>query len=336
MRTFLRDFRFALRVIQTSPAFTAVAVLTLGLGIACTTTVFSWVDGVLLHPYPGTSRSDELAAFEMVKPSSPNGGTQISWLDYRDYRDGMRTLAGLAAHRQCVFSIGDGETPRLGWGELVSANFFEVMGVKPMLGRFFTRQEDTRPGADPVVVINARLWRSYFHSDPAVIGKTVRLNRHPMTIVGVAPAEFRGGSSILQLELWAPMTMGFSVGLLEPAALTERDTRDLMAICRLRPGVSIAQARAEAANFASRLEAANPKTNKGIGATVLPVWEEHNGVNEYLRRPLTILLAVSFVVLLIVCANVSNLLWRGQSRGSGSSPSGARSGLVERGSRCRL
>ncbi len=310
MRNFLQDVRFGFRVLSGSPAFASVAVLTLGLGIASTTTVFSWIDSVLLHPYPGTSRSEELASLEMVTPDAPNGGTAISWLDYRDYRDQLKGLSGLAVHRQCAFTLGDAQPARLAWGELVSGNYFDVMGVRPVLGRVFTPEEGGDSlGAYPVTVISARLWRSYFHSDPEIAGKTVRVNRHSLTIVGVAPAEFRGGSPVMQYDLWIPVTMGVTLGSLPDSTFRDRGDRGMLsAISRRRAGVSIPQARAEAMAVAANLAAANPKTNRRVSATILSTWEAHNGVNEYLRAPLGILLAVSFVVLLIVCANVANLL----------------------------
>jgi predicted permease len=309
MRNLLQDVRFGLRVLSGSPAFASVAVLTLGLGIACTTTVFSWVDAVLLHPYPGASRSGELAALEMVTPSAPNGGTSISWLDYRDYRDHLPGLSGLTVHRQCAFTLGDAPAARLAWGELVAGNYFAVMGVHPLLGRIFTHEEDgDSPGAYPVAVISERLWRSYFHADPAIAGKSLRINRHTLTIAGVVPAEFRGSSAVLEFDFWAPATMGATLGSVPEAAFRDRSERMFNAICRLRTGVPLAHVRAEATVVAASLAAANPETNRGIGATILPTWEEHNGLNEYLRAPLGILMAVSFVVLLIVCANVANLL----------------------------
>jgi len=310
MRHLLRDVRFGLRVLSGSPGFASVAVLTLGLGIASTTTVFSWVDAVLLHPYPGASRSEELASLEMITASAPNGGTSISWLDFRDYRDGLKGLAGLAVRRQCAFILGDAQRARLAWGELVSGNYFEVMGVKPLVGRFFTHEEaGDSPGAYPVAVISARLWRDYFHSDPSIAGKTMRVNRHSLTIAGVAPAEFRGSSPVMQYDLWAPVTMGPTLGLLPESSFRERGDRGMLStICRRRAGVPIGQARAEAMAMAASLAAANPKTNRGVGATILPTWEEHNGVNELLREPLEVLLGFSLVALLIVCANVANLL----------------------------
>jgi hypothetical protein len=137
----------------------------------------------------------------------------------------------------------------------------------------------------------------------------MRVNRHSLTIVGVVPTDFRGTSPVMQFDFWAPLTMGVTLGSLPDAAFSERGYRGMLdAICRRAPGVSITQARAEAVALAASLAAANPKTNRGVSATIVPTWEQHNGVNELLRAPLEILLAVSFVVLLIVCANVANLL----------------------------
>jgi predicted permease len=312
MRQLLRDVKFGLRVLTGSPGFAAIAVLTLGLGIACTTTVFSWIDAVMLHPFPGASRSGELAALEMITANAPNGGTAVSWLDYRDYRDRLKSISGLTVlRRQCAFTLGDGQRARLAWGELVSGNYFEVMGVKPLVGRFFTHEEAGESlGAYQVVVISARLWRDYFHGDPAVSGKTLRVNRHSLTVAGVAPAEFRGSWPVMQFDLWVPVTMGPALGLLDDSDFTDRGDRGTLdtTICRLRPGVSIQQASAEAVALAASLAAANPRTNRGIGATILPTWKQHNGTNDLLRAPLEILLAFSFVALLIVCANVANLL----------------------------
>ena len=145
-------------------------------------------------------------------------------------------------------------------------------------------------------------------SNALVSKRSVRINRRPMTITAVAPARFRGGSPVMQYDLWAPVTMGPALALMPEAAFTQRGDRGyLQTVCRVRRGGSIAQARGEAGAIGARLAEAYT-TNKGIGATVLPTWEQHNGINEYLRRPLHILLAVSVVVLLIVCANVANLL----------------------------
>src|ERR1035441_5802272 len=141
MRNLLQDVRFGLRVLSASPGFATVAVLTLGLGIASTTTVFSWIDSVLLHPYPGTIRSEELASLEMVTAGGPQGGAALSWPGYREYRDSLKGISGLAVRRQCAFTLGDAPRAQLAWGELVSGNYFEVTGVEPSMGRVFTKEE---------------------------------------------------------------------------------------------------------------------------------------------------------------------------------------------------
>jgi predicted permease len=206
--------------------------------------------------------------------------------------------------------VGDGQPSRLAWGELVSANYFEVMGVQPILGRVIGPSDAGEAlGASPIVVISAGMWRNYFHSDPAIIGRTVRVNRHTLTIAGVVPAGFRGSSVVMQYDLWIPITMGVALGSLPQSAFAERGERGMLtAISRLRPGSTLEEARAEVLSLARGLAAENPKTNRLTSATLLRPWEEHNGINEYLRAPLVILLAVSFVLLLIVCVNVANLL----------------------------
>ena len=224
MRTLLQDVRFGLRLLRNSPGFAAVAVLTLGLGIAANTTVFSWIDSVLLHPFGGGAATGRLAALEMITADAPNGANQLSYLDYRDYGKYLKSADGLIVHREDVFSLGEGVNTQAAWGELVSGNYFEVLGVRPALGRAFTREEDgDRPGAYPVAVISNRLWRTRFHSDPAVAGKTLRVNRHALTIVGVAPPEFRGTMPGLAFDLWIPVTMGPALGALGDDVFRNRE-----------------------------------------------------------------------------------------------------------------
>jgi len=309
MRGFYQDLRFGLRLLQSTPGFTVVAVLTLALGIATNTTVFSWVDGVLLRPFPGAADAGQLAVLETGDAGTANGGTQLSYVDYRDFRQNMRSLSGLAIHREDVFSISDSTSAQAVWGELVSGNYFGVLGVKPALGRTFSVDEDgDKLGAYPVAVISHALWRSYFHADPKAIGKTVRVNRRELTVVGVAPPQFRGTMPGLVFHIWVPATMGKDLAMLDEAAIRDRGNRSFYAVARLRPGVPVEQARAEAAAFAHSLELAWPKTNRGVPATVLPPWEFHSAAPDLLLKPLRILMAVSLVVLLIVCANVANLL----------------------------
>ena len=309
MRTFWQDLSFGLRLLQRSPGFAAVAVLTLALGIAANTTVFSWIEDLLLRPFPGSSQSQQLAVLEMVTAGAPNGANQTSYLDYLDYHKNLKSISGLALHREDVFTLGESVHAQAVWGELVSGNYFAVLGVKPALGRLFTPEEDgDKLGADPVAVISYRLWRNRFHGDRGVVGKRVRVNRHELTVVGVAPAEFRGTMPGLVFEIWVPVTMGVELGMLDDSTFRNREARRLYGVVRLKAGVAIGQARAEAAAVSHNLETMSPDTNRGVTATILPVWEFHSAAPELLLRPLRILMAISVLVLLIVCANVANLL----------------------------
>jgi hypothetical protein len=322
MRDFFQDLRFGLRLLRGSPGFTAVAVFTLALGIAATTTVFSWIDGLLLRPFPGSSDSHQLAVLEIIRPEAPNGANQISYVDYREYRKHLKSLSGLAVHREEVFSLGDAEHTQAVWGELVSGNYFQVLGVTPALGRVFTPEEDgDKPGAYPVAVISHGLWQRRFQADRGVEGKTLRVNRRALTIVGVAPPEFRGTLPGLVFDIWVPFTMGKELGMVDESAFRARGNTPwgLSALARLRPGVKIAEARAEAATFAHNLGSAFPKTNLGQSSTILPVWQRHSGAPELLLGPLRILMVISILLLLIVCANVANLLLARSVTGSSAS-----------------
>jgi putative ABC transport system permease protein len=310
-----RDVRFGLRLLRRSPWFTAVAVLTLGLGVAVNATVFSWIDGVLLRPFPGVGDPEELALIETVTPTG-EFLVNTSYLDYRDYQDNLKLVTGVALGRFTPLSLGaDGKTARA-WAELVSANYFDLLKVRPVLGRTFLPEEGrAEDGGAPVAVISYRMWQTRFGGDRSVLGRTIRVNRHPLTIVGVAPREFRGTTTGVVYDVWIPVVMATAMGTGD-GTLHYRGTRDeTSTIVRLKPGVTIEQARAEVAGLGTRLAALYPATNRGIDLTVTPVSRGHLGAQRMLLEPLRILMAVSLVLLLIVCANVANLLLaRGVSR----------------------
>lgn len=311
MLAIMKDIKFGLRILRRSPWFTAVAVLTLGLGIAVNTTVFSWIDSVLLHPFPGVGHPRELALIETVTPTDEYL-VATSYLDYRDYRDNLKLVTGVALGRFTPLSVGaDGKTARA-WAELVSPNYFDLLQVRPYLGRTFLPEEarDNQGGGGgaPVAVISYRMWQTRYGGDPKVLGKTVRLNRHALAIVGVAPRGFRGTLAGVVFDVWIPVTMATAMGTGD-GTLHYRATRDeTSTIVRLKPGVTIEQARAEAAALGQRLAALYPDTNRGVGLTVTPLWQGHLGAQGMLLRPLRILMALSLLLLLIVCANVANLL----------------------------
>ena len=310
MRTIWQDLRFAFRLFSGSPGFALVAALTLALGIASTATVFTWIDSLLLHPFPGARQTAELSVLEMQIPTAPNGGTSLSWLDYTDFRDHLTLVSGLALQREAAFALGDADNARLVWGELVSAGYFATLGIRPHLGTLLVASPNAdTPGAYPVVVISERLWRGYFHADRRIVGKTVRLSRRPMTVIGVAPAGFHGTIPALLMNIWVPASMGADLGLMSRNEFTGRGDREFNTIVvRRKPGVSRERAEAEVKALAATLAAQYPKTNHGVSATLSPPWRARGGVGELLLSPLRILMAVAVLLLLIVCANVGNLL----------------------------
>ncbi len=307
MRTFIQDLRYGFRVLRGSPGFTFVAVFTLALGIAVNTTVFSWIDTVLLRNLPGTTGGERLVAIESIEPKLE--GHNISYPDFRDYRDNLKFLAGVAVSDQPKpFSIGEGERAQRAWGELVSGGYFDVLGVKPFLGRFFLPEEQgERIGAYPVAVISHRLWKSRFGADPGMVGRTVRVNRRELTIVGIAPPGFGGITRGLAFDMWVPLTMGPPLNI-EANFFNSRSARPFQAIARLRDGATIEAARAELVALARQLAERYPNSNYGISAALVPEAEAHAGAQSLLRAPFKLLMAMCVVVLLIACVNVANLL----------------------------
>jgi len=307
-QTLTQDIRFALRVSIANPAFTVVAVLTLAVGIAVSSTVLSWIDSLLLHPYPGVTDTRGLALVETV--TSGSGLAASSYLDYRDYRENLKLVSAVAVGRFTPVTVGaDGDAERA-WAELVSANYFDVLRVKPLLGRAFLPEEGAdKPGAFPVAVISYRIWQTRFHGQRDVLGTVIRLNRHQLTIVGVAPPEFRGSTAGFVYDVWIPIAMAREMGA--GPTLTYRGCRDLTStLVRLAPGVTLDQAGAEVRALAERLAAAYPDTNRGVDATLVPVWAagRHLGAQRILSKPLAILAAACTLLLVLVCANVANLL----------------------------
>jgi predicted permease len=298
----LRDFRFAARSFLKAPAFTVVAVLTLSFGIAANTTVFSWIDSLLLRPFPGAADGGRLVIFQTVQPAAPNGGNALSCLDWRDYRTGLKSLSGLAVHSDDVFSVGDTARSEAVWGEVVSTDYFDVLRIKASQGRTFTADDV------PVVVISDGLWRRRFRSNPKIIGSTLRVNQHELTVIGITPPEFRGTMPGMIFDIWTPVAMAPTLGIVDEPTLKARGNRWMYGIARLAPGFSIDQAKAEAAVYARGLEKTYPQTNRGVNALVSPVWDFPSAAPGLLLKPLRILMAIALLLLLIVCANVANLL----------------------------
>jgi putative ABC transport system permease protein len=307
MNGMFREVGQALRTIRNAPAVAVVAVLTIAVGLGANTTIFSWMRSLLLNPLPGAAQPERIVALENTAPD----GTPIttSYLDFRDYRDNLKLVEYVSAYRGYVFSVGDAPRTERVWGEVVSGGLFDMLGIQPEAGRFFSIEErDDAQNAHAVVVISHGYWKSHFHSDPVAIGSTLRINRTPFTIIGVAPQSFHGTHAGLDYDFWVPLTMYGQLTHTGTWMLQDRNTRNFMLLARLASGVTIEQARAEAQGLANRMAIADADSDEGIGATVIPVWQSHFSTQSMLLTPVSILMGAGGVVLLIVCANLANLL----------------------------
>jgi predicted permease len=303
LESFWKDIQYSIRALGRTPGFALVAVFTLAVAIAANTTVFSWVDAIIFKPVPGVSDGRQTLSLESIRPDGQN----VSYLDYLDYRANLKLIEGIAASQEpAAFDIGEGSAPRRVWGELVSGNYFAVLGVRPVKGRAFHPEE--RAEKDLVAVISHRFWQDYFQGDPGIVGKTLRANRHDLTIIGVAPPDFQGAWRGVAFDIWVPLTMGTQLNQTSTGILAGRGARGIMTVARLKPGVTLEQARAEVRSMAGLLARRYPQTNDKVGATLNTEEESHNNAKFLLAGPLRILLAMCGVVLLIACANVANLL----------------------------
>jgi predicted permease len=298
-----KDIRYAVRGFAGAPGFAAVATLTLAVAIASSTTVFSWVDITLLQPVSGLPAGTTYS-LETVRI---DGGQGFSYPDYVDCSANLKSLAGLAASQEpAMFNIGDEQTPRRVYGELVTNNYLAVLGAQPILGRSFEPREHAEK--ELVAVISHRLWQGYFHGDPDIIGKTVRVNKNQVTLIGVAPPGFGGAWRGLAFDMWVPLTMGSRLNQASDDILKGRQARGLLTVARLKDGFTYEQARSEAHTLGQTLAKQFPASNMQVDIALLPEGQAHNNVRQLLEQPLTILLAMCGLVLLIACANVANLL----------------------------
>ena len=301
------DLRYGLRMMAHNRSFTVVTVLTLAIGIGATTTAFSWINAILLEPLSGVAEPSRLVSVESVTPNGewvPN-----SYPDFQDFRDRLKLIDGIAVAHVSSFAVGREDHAERVWGELVSGNFFAVLGVQPEIGRLFLPAEFAdAPGKFPIAVISDRYWRSHYAADPAIVGKTILVNQHELTVVGVAAPAFHGSISATAFDLWVPYMEQPALNGVQPWMLRDRHNRNMLAIARLKQGVTSDQARAELKSLADRMAIANADVSEGMSATLFPLWKSPHGPQALLLGPLRILMGVSVVVLLIVCANVANLL----------------------------
>jgi predicted permease len=300
----LHDLRFGLRMLRRNAAFSFLAVLCLALGIGATTTVFSWIEGILLRPFPAIVNQDRMVA---VAGTSRSGRTSVSWLDFQDFARNCTLADAFIAEHLFGTTLSIGDHAERATGSVVSANYFRALGIRPILGRGFDPDEDTGRKAHPVTVISYEAWKNRYRGDRAIVGRTQLLNGVSHTIIGVAPEGFYGTFVGYSFQFWVPASMEevFQGG---DYKLENRGARWVEGFALLKPGVSIAQAQAELSAIARRLEDAYPVTNRGFGVQLYPLWQTpFNGAGTLLPT-LRISLVVACCVLLIACANVGNLL----------------------------
>jgi putative ABC transport system permease protein len=308
---FLADLGFGARLLRRSPGFTTVAALVIALGIGATTVVYGLVSAVLLRPPPGVEASEELVAIYTSDYSGPRFGGS-SYPDYEAIAGATEVFRGVAAQSARTFTMLAGEQSEAVFGELVSTNYFDLLGVSPRLGRFFSASEEGTPGSGVVAVISETLWQRQFGGAPDVLGRPIQVSGQTLTIVGVAPEAFRGWLRGPRAEIWMPLT---APDALTGIDLAQRGARVLLLVGRLGAGITPEAAETRLAVLAGQLHAAYPDAWTDLSGasrilTVLP--EAESRIPPQMRSPvlgaLGMLVGIVTIVLLIVCANVANLM----------------------------
>ncbi len=297
-----RDLRYAVQMLRRTPLFSAVAILTLALGIGANTFIFTFVENVLLRSLP-VSDPERLVSLNW------GGAPNMSYPNYVAFRDQNSVFSELVASRVNIVNLS--LRPRenfLVWGYEATGNYFQTLGITPQLGRFFTPADDAAPGAHPLIVISDRYWRSHFAADPNVLGRVVKVNGYPFTVIGVAPPKFTGTELILACDFWVPMSMELEI---EPGNdwYHSRDASNIWVMGRLKPGVSPGEAKTNLDQIARQLARSypkdvNPKARFDLSRPGL--------IGEALRKPLTsfsiVLTCLAALVLLLACTNLAGML----------------------------
>ena len=304
MAGLLQDVRFALRQLRKKPGFMITATTMLAIAICANSTVFSWINGTMLHPIPGARDTGDLVTMVRgqwnISPVPP-----LSYPDYRDLRDQNHSLTGILAYNHDWISLtGGGAQPERVYVSNVSSNYFDVLGIKPLLGRFFRPEEESRPDAVPYVILGYSLWKTRYESDPAIVGRTIAIAKHPVTVIGVAPEGFIGAMPGIREDLWLTLNPIGSNNW----RMTHRSAYFLNVVGRLRPGVKRETATQDLDTIMRRIVAAYPNEHLGTNTITLdPMWRSPFGANVYMASTLPLLLAIAGVVLLLTCANVATL-----------------------------
>jgi predicted permease len=294
-----QDLRFAARTLRKSPGFTAVAVLTLALGIGANTAVFSVVNALVLRPLP-VERPKELAFLE-----NAHYGPGQSFPNYKDLRDRNQTFAGLIGYRIAPMELETDRGAERIWGYLATGNYFDILGVQPALGRFFNQNDDLHPGASAYGVLSYSAWQSRFGADPAIVGKTIRLNRLSYSVIGVAPPDFHGTELFYWPEVWVPMMM-------EPRIegnswLDDRNTWNTWVVGRLKTNVSPPKAEADLNAVAAEMARQYPDVNDGLHFKLAKPGLIGNMIGGPAKAFAFGVLMLAALVLLVACTNLASI-----------------------------
>jgi len=303
---FLQDLRFGGRMLIRAPGFSILAILCLTLGIGTNAAVFSWIEGILIRPYPLVAYQDRMVALTGTT-RGVTGHDGLSYPDFLDLEKNSTLFESFIIDKIMGTTLSVGDRAERMTGGTVSANYFDALGVRPILGRGFRLEEGTGRNAHPVTVISYLTWKDRYKGDPAIIGKTQYMNGVQHTIIGVAPEKFHGTFIGYSFNFWVPTSMQEtfdSTGY----KLEDRGARWIEAYAFLKPGVTRRQAQAELSAISQRLENDYPEINRGHGVELFPLWKTPFNQAGNLSPTLGITMAVVFLVLLIACANVSNLL----------------------------
>ena len=301
----MRDVRFGFRLLGRAPGFSLLLILCLTVGIGATTAAMSWIEGILLRPFPMVPRQDRMVALTGIDRNGER--TDVSWPDLQDLRRNCRLLETIIAEHIGGLTLSIGDRAERATGSVVSANYFEALGIRPIMGRTFEPAEEAGHNAHPVVVISFQAWTGRYNRDPRIIGRVQRLNGVEHTIIGVMPEGFYGTFVGYAFQFWVPASMedNFEGGGYK---LDNRGARWSEGFAILKPRVTIEQAQAEISAIGKRLEAAYPDTNRGRGFKLFALWQTPFNNAGTLLPTLRISLVVAALVLFIACANVGNLL----------------------------
>src|SRR5215471_16745116 len=313
MDTLIRDFKSGVRMLLGRPGFTLVTVITLALGIGANTAIFSITDKLLIRSL-AVENPEQLVLINSVSVSPHFVGNAFSYPDFKDYRAQNEVFSGMFAFTRATLELSTNDQTLAVESEYVSSDYFEVLGVRPSLGRAFSGQEDLASSPPPVVMISDAFWRTHFGADPNLIGKPITLNNVPLTVIGVVPPEFTGMIIEEPAAIWVPVRM--HAQLAQSKFIESRKDHFLLMVGRIKDGVSAAQAQIGMDLVAQQVKEAN--TPAGVTTKGLPFGEQHiqfepggQGISLLRKRfssPLKLLMSVVALVLLIACTNVAGLL----------------------------